>query len=239
MGKLLASFVFGSVARAQGDDQSDLDILAIVADGHGKVAERDVLVAIPPELQRFGPSISWYGLARVEEMFRNGDLFAWHLHHEAVPIFDPESLLLTLGEPAPYSSSSEDVAFFEALLSSIPSSLKAQPSNAVYELGLVYVCLRNIGMAASGKVAGRPNFSRYSPFELPGITPPPIARSQYDIAMTCRMAGQRGITPPVIMSPAEIVTLCASLQPWIAEIRRRLETDHESCAAAHPISGTR
>lgn len=233
MGKLLAIFVFGSVARAQGDAQSDLDLLAVVADGHGKVDERDVLAHIPQQMRSIDPSISWYGLARIREMFRNGDLFAWHLHHEALPLYDPESILLGLGEPAPYTSGSEDVAFFEALLCSIPSSLQAMPANAVYELGLVYVCLRNIGMAASGKFARKPNFSRYSPYELPGMAPPPMTTIEYDVAMACRMAGQRGIVPPVAVDSAKVASLCASLRPWVSEVRRRLETDHECFESAY------
>jgi hypothetical protein len=239
MGKLLAIYVFGSVARAQGDAQSDLDVLAIVADGCGKVDEGDVLAHIPQQMRNFDPSISWYGLARIAEMFGNGDLFAWHLHHEALPIFDPESILLGLGKPAPYSTGFEDVAFFEALLCSIPHNLETMPANAVYELGLVYVCLRNIGMAASGKIAGKPNFSRYSPYELPGMAPPPMTRSEYDVAMACRMAGQRGIVPPATMGPLNIASLCTSLQSWIADVRKRLGTDHECFESAYSVSGTR
>ena len=239
MGKLLATYVFGSVARAQGDAQSDLDLLAIVADGCGKVDAEDVLAHVPQQMCNFDPSISWYGLNRIKEMYRNGDLFAWHLCHEALPLYDPECILDGLGKPASYCTAPEDVAFFEALLFSIPSNLKARPANVVYELGLVYVCLRNIGMAASGKIAGKPNFSRYSPYELPGMAPPPMARSDYDVAMACRMAGQRGIIPPGAPNAANIISLCSSLRPWIAEVRRRLETDDECFESAYSVSGTR
>lgn len=239
MGKLLGIYVFGSIARAQGDAQSDLDLLAVVADGCGKVNESDVVSHIPQEMRTFDPSISWYGMNRISEMFRNGDLFAWHLHHEALPLYDPERILAGLGEPASYSTDVEDVTFFETLLCSIPSNLQASPANAVYELGLVYVCLRNIGMAASGKIAGKHNFSRYSPYELPTLAPPPMTRSEYDVAMACRMAGQRGIIPPGALSPVNIVSLCASLRPWIAQVRRRLETDHECFESAYSVSGTR
>lgn len=239
MGKLLAAFVFGSVARGQGDAQSDLDLLAVVQDGCGKVAEEDVLAHVPDEMQAFEPSVSWYGYNRISEMFRNGELFAWHLHQEAVPVYDPESVLLNLGPPAPYATGPDDVAFFESLLLSIPPQLEAAPTNAVYELGLVYVCLRNIGMAASGQLASKPNFSRYSPYELPGIAPPLMTRADYDTAMACRMAGQRGITPPLGANPAKTAHLCRVVQPWAAEVRRRLESSYGSFESADAVSGAR
>lgn len=239
MGKLLAIYVFGSVARAQGDAQSDLDLLAIVADGCGKVDEEDVLAHIPAEMRQFEPSVSWYGHARIGQMFRNGELFAWHLHREAVPIYDPQSVLSMLGPPAPYATGIDDVAFFEALLASIPLQLEAKPGNAVYELGLVYVCLRNIGMAASGAFATKPNFSRYSPYELPGVDPPPLTKSDYETAMACRMAGQRGIVPPAHVCPVETASWCRLLQPWAAAVRNTLEIDHGSVESAYSVSGTR
>jgi hypothetical protein len=239
MGKLLAIYVFGSVARDQGDAQSDLDLLAIVADGCGKVDEKDVLAHIPAEMRQFEPSVSWYGHARIGQMFRNGELFAWHLHYEAVPIFDPQLVLPTLGPPAPYVTAVDDVAFFETLLASIAPQLETQPGNAVYELGLVYVCLRNIGMAASGALASKPNFSRYSPYELPGVDPPPLTRSAYETAMACRMAGQRGIVPPAHVCPIETASLCRLLQPWAAAVRNNLETDDGSVESAYSVSGTR
>ena len=49
MGELLGVYVFGSVARGDRDLRSDLDLLAVVADGRGKVKEEDVHVHVPSE----------------------------------------------------------------------------------------------------------------------------------------------------------------------------------------------
>jgi predicted nucleotidyltransferase len=225
MGELLGVYVFGSVARGDRDTRSDLDLLAVVADGHGKVDEQEVSAHVPSELGGLEPSISWYGRRRLGTMFKNGELFGWHLHQEAVPLFEKDPVIRGLGVPSPYRDAAADVASFEKVLSGIPNQLDASPENAVYELGLVYVCLRNICMAASAKLCDQPDFSRYSPFRLFGFSAVPITHGEYDLAMTCRMAGQRGILPPLLVSRSLVTDVYNRLTPWIAELRLRLEKD--------------
>jgi hypothetical protein len=99
-------------------------------------------------------------------MFKNGDLFAWHLALEAMPLFETFPILDMLGEPAPYTETVADIASFHAVLNGIPRQLGANEFNAVYETGLIYVCVRNIAMAASWLLCPHPDFSRYSPFHL-------------------------------------------------------------------------
>jgi hypothetical protein len=225
MGELLGVYVFGSVARGDRDPRSDLDLLAVVADGKGKVDEANVYAHVPSGLSDLEASISWYGRRRLGAMFENGELFGWHLHQEAMPLFEAEPVIKELGTPAPYRDAVSDVASFEKVLSGIPQQLDAAPENAVYELGLVYVCLRNICMAASSKLCDRPDFSRYSPFRLNGFPAVPMTQDEYDLAMNCRMAGQRGMLPPSPVSRSLVAAIHRRLAPWIAELRHRLERD--------------
>lgn len=223
MGKLLGVYVFGSVARGDRDPRSDLDLLAVVADGYGKVDEREVYSHIPSELSDLEPSISWYGRRRLGTMFRNGELFGWHLHQEVIPLFEVEPVFEALRAPAPYRDAAADVASFEKVLSGIPDQLESSPENAVYEMGLIYVCLRNICMAASSRFCDQPDFSRYSPFKLGGIAPVPITREEYDLAMSCRMAGQRGMQPPSTVSRSLVADIHDRLRSWVSELRLQLE----------------
>ena len=78
--------MFGSVGRGQQDRLSDLDVLCVVQNGAGRLAEGSIVDYIPPELCSLKLSISWYGGNRIREMFRNGELFAWHLHRETIPL---------------------------------------------------------------------------------------------------------------------------------------------------------
>ena len=225
MGELIGIYVFGSVARGDYDSRSDLDLLAVVADGKGKVDAESVYAHVPSALSGLDASISWYGRRRLGMMFENGELFGWHLHQEASPLFEVEPVIKELGAPAPYCEAEADVASFEKVLSGIPAQLDTSPANSIYEFGLIYVCLRNICMAASSKLSARPDFSRYSPFRLSGFTAVPMTQDEYDIAMSCRMAGQRGLRPPSSVSQQLVAEIHGRLVHWVAELRQLLEDD--------------
>ena len=221
-GRLIAAYIFGSVGRGQADALSDLDILAVVENNLGKVAELDVIKLVPLQFASLKPSISWYGAARVAEMFQNGELFAWHLSRETVSLFDPNKFLQTLGTPAPYKECLADVRSFRAILSGIPPQVQQSAVNAAYEAGLVYVCLRNIAMAASWELCEAPDFSRYSDFNLSGLRKCPISVEEFDAAMHCRMASQRGLQPPHTATVSYILGIYSRLDPWLDELEELL-----------------
>lgn len=77
-------YAFGSVCRGEIDNQSDIDLLAVVA-GHD---------------DRFDSSIySIYSYNRLKELWKEGNPFAWHLASEAKIIFSSngEDFLSQLG----------------------------------------------------------------------------------------------------------------------------------------------
>ena len=225
MGELTAVYIFGSVGRGQYDDRSDLDLLAVVRDGFGKVAEGDVLAHVPAPLRKLKPGISWYGQNRLAEMYKNGELFAWHLHLETIPLFQQVHFLASLGKPNPYTQAKEDVASFHKVLQEIPEQLRLNRYNAVYETGLIYVCLRNIAMAASWVLCRAPDFSRYSPFNLGRVKNCPISVTEFEATMTCRMAAQRGLLPPTGIDSQFALSVYGRLNAWIEEIRQHLHRE--------------
>jgi hypothetical protein len=222
MGELTAVYIFGSVARGQHDSRSDLDLLAIVRDGFGKVDEEDVLSHVPAHLISLKAGISWYGQNRIVEMYKNGELFAWHLHAETTPLFEKQPFLTSLGKPMPYTEAAEDLRSFQNVMRGIPGQLKINEHNAVYEAGLVYVCLRNIAMAASSFLCAKPDFSRYSPFLLNDVDPCPISKAEYETTMACRMAGQRGLSPPSGVDSEFALNIFTRVEPWVEEVRLKL-----------------
>lgn len=224
-GKLVAVFVFGSVGRAQHDNLSDLDVLAVVEDGKGKVSHLVVANYVPKNLKGLKLSISWYGKNRLKEMFENGELFAWHLYRETIPLFDPEHFLNSLGAPSSYSEAVTDVLSFQKILTEIPNQVLKHHSNSVYEAGLIYVCLRNISMAASSVLCEFPDFSRYSPFNLSGFLPCPISIREFKILMDCRMASQRGSNPPQCMNSDFVLDIFRRIEPWIANLVSKLQKE--------------
>ena len=221
-GILIASYIFGSVGRRDDDELSDLDILAVVADGAGTVAASAVLDAVPAKLSHLEPSISWYGSERLCEMFMNGELFAWHLHLQTIPMFDPVGYLAELGQPAPYTEAAADIASFMRILEDVPVAVRADRHNAAYEAGLIYVCLRNIGMSASTVLNELPDFSRYSALNLAGMAPCPLTRAEFDMAMLCRMASQRGHAPPSGVTAEWVTDVYQKVAPWLNLLMKKI-----------------
>ncbi|MCF1450566.1 hypothetical protein GOZ83_28195 [Agrobacterium vitis] len=221
-GKLLASYIFGSVGRGQSDGYSDLDILAVVKNGSGKVDEATVTDELPAELAGLKPSISWYGSERLKQMFANGELFAWHLYRETIPLIDPQRLLESFGPPTAYLDCEKDVASFIKVLDGIPEQIQRHRGNAIYEAGLVYVCLRNIAMAASWQLCPEPDFSRYSIFKLEGFSEFPLSQSEFETAMFCRMSGQRGSPPPDGVHAEYVMDIYNRVSPWLRRLQRTL-----------------
>lgn len=220
---LTAAYIFGSVARGQADNLSDLDILAVVKTGGGKVDDDVVTNLVPVEMRELKLSISWYGEDRIRQMFENGELFAWHLSVETKALYDPERFLPSLGSPSEYYDSASDVESFIKVFNGIEHQVQSSPHNAAFETGLVYVCVRNIAMAASSALNAGPDFSRYSPFALEGVRHCPITRSEFEIAMAARMASQRGYEPPPQATANLLFDLVARLGPWLDEVHHAVK----------------
>jgi hypothetical protein len=227
-GKLIGAYIFGSVGRGQQDHLSDLDVLAVVKNGTGRISDSVIAATIPDHLRSLKLSIAWYGDERVRKMFAHGELFAWHLYMENIPIVDPHRFLAGLGRPSEYREFGADVSSFRKIMIGIPIQLSLNENNAVYEAGLLYVCLRNIAMSASWIFCERPNFSRYSPFNLSRFSQCPISVEDYETTMACRLAGQRGAPPPSGVNRDFVSGLFDKLEPWLDQLTVAIkEAAHE------------
>lgn len=224
-GGLIGVFVFGSYGRGDHDDTSDLDILAVVENGKGRVPTDKVLKYLPPILRHLPPEISWYGQSRVRNMFEGGELFAWHLHGDAQPIFDPSGFLRSLGTPKQYVAAIEDIKSFQSLLDGVPQQLRSAPWNRVYEAGLVYICARNIAMSASAVLLDAPDFSRNSPLNLRDSAPFPLTVTEYSELMHCRLAGQRGQQIPHLNDVGAVISVHARVSAWAELVLDRVEQE--------------
>jgi len=189
--------VFGSVARGDADSKSDLDILAVLRTDR-KPPENHIVRVIENIYGRTC-NISWYSYKRMKELFSQGHLFAWHIFQESNKLLTVTEIDIVdqLGIPSPYSAAREDISSLIAILSSIKKELNLCRRNAVYEAGLIYVCLRNISLSASSFLSEKLDFSRYSPFNLPDASCQfPLSRRDYEILVQARHSSMRGETPP-------------------------------------------
>lgn len=211
--------VFGSYGRGNADSSSDLDILVLCRDGGGVQSEDFVRSRVSREFN-IPPSISWYGEKKLKDFFKAGDLFSWHLYKESFPLFGYEHIRDILGTPKKYGNYIGDINGLIEILVEVPNHIVRYPQNIVFELGIAYVCLRNIALTASSVLGGQLDFSRYSPFELSGQEIP-MSKNKYDLLIECRHASTRGADAPPINEDFE-KTLAQSIS-WALKVKEAVE----------------
>ena len=210
--------LFGSRSRCDNDTDSDLDVLIVVANGTGKTQPRLITDLLEAKFNK-EPSLSWYGLRKIKALYSSGDLFAWHLHLEASAIAGTP-LTALLGHPSSYRTALSDIRDLHRIAAGVEKTISLCNANAVFEMGILYVCARNIAMSASWYLAARPSFGRYSPYHL--SVQFNIEQETYETMLRCRMASQRGAPPPVI-SASQVLEVQQKLLLWSEAVAKAVQ----------------
>lgn len=225
-------FLFGSAARGDPDEASDIDVIAIFSTKIEENARREIQAAL---LQCFGNRIGLaeYSQARIEEMGQEGHLFIWHLFLEAKRLsiegVETDSSY-SFPVPSPYTSGKDDALRFLSLLQSVQSTVREGGEfSEIHEAGLSYLSLRNIAMSLSYSCCDQPDFTRYSPYSLSdalGI-PPPCPRPVYDALIKARHSSQRGLPAPII-SVEEFATTVTQCIEWAGLVLEKIDEQHRN-----------
>lgn len=198
------AYLFGSVARGDQDRMSDTDVLLVydkTLNSRLKAHAREQVSSAMSVHCTFAE----YSRDHLERMFKEGHLFAWHLHLEALPIpgwENRQDYLHAFPSPAPYIRGLVDAINFSDLLMSVQQSVILGSRSPVYEAGIAYVALRNVGMSLSSSVLGLPCFSRFAPFDVSARlqVAPPCSMDFYQTLIKARHASQRGLpAPPIVI----------------------------------------
>lgn len=221
-----ACFLFGSAARGDADRASDLDVLVVYA-GDPSIADRQNVKKVVGAQFNRDCAFAEYTWARLCGMFVEGHLFAWHLFHESrrLPLLGTYDWDLSFPIPAPYRSHRRDALNFLNLLETCVHAVKFRTASMVYEAGLGYVAIRNIGMSLSALALPRPEFDRHVPFKVARelCTSPPCDLAIYDLMVAARHSSQRGFDEPSLDTSALLSSLVEA-RSWAKEA---LEVLHE------------
>lgn len=201
-------YAFGSICRGEVTPESDIDLLAIV-DGVD---------------ERFDPNIySIYSKKRLNELWQNGNPFAWHLSIESKLLFSENGndYIHSLGNPNKYESSLSDCNKFYQLFEDAKRSFFTKKSTVIFDLSTMFLGIRNFSTCFSLGITNKPDFSRNSALHL-GDRSVPVTKEAYNILARARILCTRG-QGRVITD--EEVQLAANELPAISLWMERLLTE--------------
>jgi hypothetical protein len=181
-------YAFGSICRGEVDASSDIDMLAIV---NGQDA-------------RFNPSeYSIYSYARIRELWKQGNPFAWHLFLESRLVYSSDNVdyLHSIGEPSIYNSGIADCEKFREIFLSAKESICSSALTEIFDLSSVFLGVRNFATCYSLHCNTVPDFSRNSAQNL-GPHSIPVDGPVYSLFERSRVLCTRGVGE--LLSPSEI-----------------------------------
>jgi hypothetical protein len=210
---VLHIYAFGSLSRGDFDLASDIDLLAAV-DGYDCRVDQN----------RF----SIYSHRRLQEVWNEGNPFAWHLSLESKLIFaeDGKDFLLSLGKPNPYRDCARDCRRFFQLFEEASASLCNNKATAVFDLSTIFLSIRNFASCYSLGVRKKPHFGRHSALSLDDESVP-LNPQSYHILERARMLSTRGSGAGISEHEAmEVMAYLDIIKTWMVKLLERAK-DHE------------
>jgi len=140
-------YIFGSVARGEEDEYSDIDVLIIIEecteeDYVNYKDEFSKLLEVPIEW------ISLYRKSKIIKMYNKGSYFLWHIKKEGIKLYSKtnefQSLLNTLPQ---YSGIHDDLDEYTEILKDIENELREDNICINYELAVLSSLVRNTCIA--------------------------------------------------------------------------------------------
>jgi len=171
-------YAFGSICRGDISLGSDIDLLAMVEEYDPRIS---------PD------NFSIYSYKRIQELWQEGNPFAWHLSIEARLIFtsDQTDYLKLLGSPEKYKKCLQDCEKFFSLFQEAHTSISEGSNSMIFDFSIVFLSIRNIATCFSLGVIGQPNFSRNSALCLESNSIP-LDLGSYQILERARILCTRG-----------------------------------------------
>lgn len=197
-------YIFGSFCRGEIDKYSDIDLL-IIKDKSENIDSFDL------------DKYSIYNRARIEDLWKEGNPFAWHLFLESKLIYstDKSNLFMEMGAPDRYKNLFEDLNKFHKLFDDSCSSLINTDLSRDFDLSMIFLAIRNFASCYSLGYLSIPNFSRNSALTLPSHSLE-ISKECFSILENSRISSTRGIGNNITLDQYNIVLKeLNKIQGWL------------------------
>jgi len=219
-----ASWLYGSHARGDADELSDVDVVVISESVEDPIDSND----LHPSGK--AASVTRYTWEELEGMIEGGSLFLRHLQMEGRPLCESRSvegrLSAALTRLGPYRFAIRDVGGFADVLIDVRHSLLCEGS-LVFELATLGTVVRHASILGCA-MAGQPCFSRLEPVrrisELWG-TPGKWDRD-FNLLYSYRLYADGRLSKPSGSSVALASLWCDRAGELVNELRRRVCESH-------------
>jgi len=203
-------YAFGSIVRGEIDEQSDIDLLAIVENRDNKFS-----------LEKF----SVYSISRLKELWKAGNPFAWHLHKESILLFssDGSDAIGDLGTPLQYNNGLNDCVKFINLFESSKTALLEGSNSACFELSTIFLAVRNFATCYAMQALNEYVFSRNSALLLKEDSVP-MTEQEFSTCMKARVLSTRGHgIPPSKLDIQNVIMQLDDVSNWMNRLLRKLK----------------
>lgn len=205
-----AAILFGSNARGDSDEYSDLD-LCIFCNDVPFLEIQKIRNKIASLLECKPYNISMYTSQKVKNMLAKGSLFMWHIKMEGKILFSRENYFENVfSKLEPYKRHKEDLIYYNILLEDIKLNLEKTRFVSEFDLSLLFTVCRNACMVIC-HLKGKPVFGRISVFNyMKDIYKDQVALDYetYYYLSKWKLWYSRGISPGYDAPPCEkMVTL--------------------------------
>ncbi|PFS93955.1 nucleotidyltransferase domain-containing protein [Bacillus cereus] len=174
---LLSIVLFGSKAREEEDDFSDVDIFLLVEDvPQARIVEIINITKAKLPFRNIG--ISLYTISTYKKLIFEGSMFLWHLKLEGKIIYKKSTLNLYNGL-SPFNNFKKNYIIYESLLKKSELSFQENGINE-YDLSQLFFICRNLCLLTCFKVSS-PTFGRISVYDklIDIIGFKPLSREHY------------------------------------------------------------
>ena len=136
-------YLFGSVARGEQDEQSDVDILIVI----DNCSEEDYIKYKKNYASILQIPVSWISLYRIKKilkMYEKGSYFLWHLKKEGKMLYTKENELAKLFVTLPrYRAMRNDIKEYQQILDDVKEERYNKYLCVEYELSVLASLVRN------------------------------------------------------------------------------------------------
>lgn len=158
-------WLFGSYARGEQDQYSDIDLLVVIQDCDDEEYKRTKMQLS----QELGMPLEWlslYEMHKIQEMASQGSYFMWHIKMEGRQLYARGSfqkdILANLPE---YQNAWQDLEDYGIICNDIRCNLSEQYVDITYELSVLASIIRNTSMTIDF-LEGKMNFGRVQAVEI-------------------------------------------------------------------------